>query len=82
MKVKHTVQKEYPRLSAKIRQARENQGLTTRAAAEKFEMSRQNLDALESGSMRGVPLTTLRRIERALGEDFNVDLGVDEDEGE
>lgn len=82
MKVKHTVQKEYPRLSAKIRQARENHGLTTVEAAEAFEMSRQNLDALEKGSMRGVPLTTLRRIERALGEDFGVDLGVDEDESE
>ena len=82
MKVKHTVQKEYPRLSAKIRRARENHGLTTVEAAKLFEMSRQNLDNLESGSMRGVPLTTLRRIERALGEDFHVDLGIDESEDE
>jgi transcriptional regulator with XRE-family HTH domain len=80
MKVKHTVQKEYPRLSSKIRKAREKHDLTTVEAAKLFEMSRQNLDNLESGSMRGVPLTTLRRIERALGEDFEVDLGVDEDE--
>jgi len=78
MKVKHTVEKEIPRLPAKIRQARESQGLSTPEAAKRFEMSRQNLDNLESGSMRGVPLTTLRRIERALGEDFGVDLGVGE----
>jgi len=78
MKVKHTIQKEYPRLSAKIRQAREKHGLTSVEAAKLFEMSRQNLDNLESGSMRGVPLTTLRRIESALGEDFGIDLGVDE----
>jgi len=78
MKVKHTVEMEVPRLPAKVRQARESQGLSTREAAERMEMTRQNLDNLESGSMRGVPLTTLRRIERALGEDFGVDLGVGE----
>jgi len=78
MKVRHTVEKEIPRLPAKIRQARENQGLNVREAAERMDMSRQNLDALEHGSVRGVPLSTLRRIEGALGEDFGVDLGVGE----
>jgi transcriptional regulator with XRE-family HTH domain len=78
VKVKHTVEKEYPRLSAKIRQARESQGLNVREAAERMDMSRQNLDALEHGSIRGVPLTTLRRVERALEVDFGIDLGVGE----
>jgi len=78
MKVKHTVEKEYPKLSAKVRQARESQGLGMREAAERMEMTRQNLDALENGSMRGVPLSTLRRVEKALGVDFGVDLGVGE----
>ncbi|MBD2505694.1 helix-turn-helix transcriptional regulator [Anabaena azotica FACHB-119] len=85
MKVEKRIQKEIPGLGEMIRRARKIDRRTLAELADLAGMSVPNWYSIENEEMKVLPLTTLRRIEAALGVSFNVafdDNDVDEAEEE
>lgn len=76
MKVKQTIEKEFPGLGERITAARKASDLPLTQLAARAGMSYTNWYKIESGEAKSVPLETIRAMEEALGVDLGVDLGV------
>jgi transcriptional regulator with XRE-family HTH domain len=76
MKVRKTIEREFPGLGAKIKQARNMDARSLTQLCAEVNMTPANWYKIENEETKVLPLQTLRNIESVL----NVDLGVNLDD--
>ncbi|MFZ4677721.1 MAG: helix-turn-helix domain-containing protein [Nodosilinea sp.] len=69
-----TLSVDVPQLGTRIKAAREKSGKSPTAIAAMAEMSVGNLYRIESEDTKSIPWETLKRLGRALGEDFDTEV--------
>jgi transcriptional regulator with XRE-family HTH domain len=74
MKVKKLIEKEFPGLGAKIKQAREADKRSLTEICALVGMTTANWYKIEAEDNKSLPIETLRRIEEGLGLEFGVEL--------
>ncbi len=72
MQVERPLRKDVPGLGEKIKQARKADGRPLTKLAALADMSVQNWYSVENEDIKVLPESTLRKIEAALGVDFDV----------
>jgi len=73
MRVRRVIEKDYPNLSAEVKEARYKDGRSLRKIVDAAGTTEQHWRRIEEGFVKSMPLETVRNIENALG----IDLGVD-----
>jgi len=73
MKVRKTIERDFPDIGSQIKAARESDGRPLTEICRSIGMTTANWYKIENGDTKVLPLETLRRIEAVL----QIDLGVD-----
>lgn len=74
MKVRKVIEREFPGLGAKIKEARESDRRSLAEICRQMPMSPMNWYKIEAEETKSLPIETLRRIEEVLGVDLGIDL--------
>ena len=74
MKVSKTVEREFPGLGARIKSARENDPRSLIQLCAAIGMTPANWYKIENEETKVLPIETLRKIEKILNIDFDVEI--------
>jgi transcriptional regulator with XRE-family HTH domain len=69
-----TLSVDVPHLGTRIKAAREKSGMSPTKIAALADMSTANLYRIESEDTKSIPWDTLKRLGKALGEDFDTEV--------